>query len=636
MCEIAYSFGFPAHVNPLMSLFLELKRRNVFRVGAAYVVVAWLLIQVAETLFPLFGFDETPARIVVILLAIGFFPTLVVAWVFELTPEGLKKDEDVDRSVLPAEQTVKIAKRLDRVIIVVLALALGYFALDKFLLDPARVETRVQTARQEGRNEALTSAYGDKSIAVLPFSDLSMEKNQEYLSDGIAEELLNLLSKIPELRVISRSSAFSFKDREIDIPSIADKLHVDHILEGSVIKVDDNIRIFAKLIEAKSGIQLWSKKYDRRLENIFAIQDDIARDVVDQLKIELLGDTPRSVKTNPAAYTLFLQARELTRQNSEDSLKRSENLLLDVLKESPDYLPAIDELITVYINQAHAGEIDFDAGYNEARKWALEGLSTDSEYGRLHAHLAWIKMFYEIDAKGAAQEFQTALRLVPTNIPVIVDAATFMFVLGRYDEAIKLGEYAIARDPVHPVAFANLANTLTSAGRYDDAIAMYHRVLGLSPEYFAIHYYLGVALLEAGDYKNALVEMQKEPVDGYRLTGLALAHYKLGNIAMSDAALKSLIDTQKTGTETQTSTDNSTKKWTLFIAMVEAYRGATDEAFDWIQIAAREHHPDLAEINTNVLFKNLHGDSRWANLMEGLGKSPEQLASIKFDVTLPE
>ena len=248
-----------------MSFFNELKRRNVLRVGAAYVVGAWLLIQVVETIFPLFGFDEAPARIVVIVLAIAFVPVLILAWAFELTPEGLKKESEVDRTQSIAPNT---GKKLDRVIMVVLALALGYFAFDKFVLTPQRdaeqlavleeqKTTEVEHARQAGRTEAMVESYGEKSIAVLAFQDMSQDKDQEYLSDGIAEELLNLLAKIPELRVISRSSAFSYKGENIKLAQVAEELNVAHILEGSVRKAGNRVRITAQLIEARSDTHLW-------------------------------------------------------------------------------------------------------------------------------------------------------------------------------------------------------------------------------------------------------------------------------------------------------------------------------------------------------------------------------------------
>jgi hypothetical protein len=223
-----------------LSLFHELKRRNVFRVGAAYVVVAWLVIQVVETIFPAFGFGDAAVRIVTIVFGIGLFPALIFAWAFELTPEGLKKESEVDRS---SSITPYTGKKLDRMIMVALALALAYFAFDKFILSPQREAalkeenvTAVKQALQKGRTEGLVESYGDKSIAVLPFVNMSDDVNNEYFSDGISEELLNLLAKIPELRVISRSTSWTFKDKDIDVADIREKLNVSHILEGSVRK----------------------------------------------------------------------------------------------------------------------------------------------------------------------------------------------------------------------------------------------------------------------------------------------------------------------------------------------------------------------------------------------------------------
>ena len=221
-----------------MSLFNELKRRNVLRVAAAYLVVAWLLIQVSETIFPLFGLGDAPARIVVLIFVVGLIPTLVIAWAFELTPEGLKRESTValDESIAPGN-----GNRLDRIIIVVLALALGFFAFDKFVLDPARDADIAESARKEGRTETLVESYGDNWIVVLPFADLSPGGDQAYFSDGLAEEVLNLLAQIRELRVISRSSAFSFKGSKMPVPEIASVLNVQHVLEGSVRRAGDQI-----------------------------------------------------------------------------------------------------------------------------------------------------------------------------------------------------------------------------------------------------------------------------------------------------------------------------------------------------------------------------------------------------------
>ena len=250
-----------------MSFFHELKRRNVFRVGAAYVVVAWLVIQVVETIFPAFGFGDGVVRTVTIVFGIGLIPALIFAWAFELTPEGLKKESEIDRSHSITPQT---GKKLDRVIMIVLALALSYFTFDRFVLDPQR-ETRMrqvqseqlalatEQARQEGRSEALAESYGDKSIAVLPFVNMSSDEEQAYFSDGISEELLNLLAQVPELRVIARTSSFSFKGSNVDIAEIARRLNVSHVLEGSVRKSSDTLRVTAQLIRASDASHLWSR-----------------------------------------------------------------------------------------------------------------------------------------------------------------------------------------------------------------------------------------------------------------------------------------------------------------------------------------------------------------------------------------
>jgi TolB-like protein len=222
-----------------------MRRRNVLRVGTAYLVAAWLLVQVPGTLFPLFGFDETPARVVVIVLAIGFLPALVLAWVFEFTPEGLKRESEVDRSRSVAPQAGKL---LDRIIMIVLAVSLSYFAFDKFVLLPRREAAleqqrseAVAEARAKGRSEALES-NGERSIAVLPFVNMSSDKEQEYFSDGISEELLNLLARIPDLKVIARTSSFAFKGEKVEIAEIARRLNVAHVLEGSVRKAGNTVR----------------------------------------------------------------------------------------------------------------------------------------------------------------------------------------------------------------------------------------------------------------------------------------------------------------------------------------------------------------------------------------------------------
>jgi TolB-like protein len=289
-----------------MSLLSELKQRNVLRVASAYLVTAWLLIQVAETLFPVFGFSEAAFRIATIVLVVGFVPVVGIAWVFEWTPQGLKLDSAVAEDADSRQDT---GRWLDRAILVVLALAVGYFAMDKFVFDPARDATREQRVAEQARSEAITGYYGNRSIAVLPFVNMSSDPEQEFFAEGISEEVLNLLAKIRQLRVISRSSAFTFKGKDIEIPEIAERLNVGHILEGSVRKSGDSVRVTAQLIEARTDTHLWSETYDRGIEDIFAIQDEIARDVARNLELRLLQPSYRARVTDPEVYTLRRHVR---------------------------------------------------------------------------------------------------------------------------------------------------------------------------------------------------------------------------------------------------------------------------------------------------------------------------------------
>ena len=240
----------------MSGFFEEIRRRSVIRVAGLYLTGSWLLLQIADTVLPVLDAPGWVARTLLLALVIGFVPVLVLTWAFEWTPGGLVRDADAKRD--PAD-SARAGKRLDRWIMVLLALALGYFAVDKFLLSPARVQAQMQEARKAGRTEAIVAAYGEKSIAVLPFRDLSQKQDQQYLSDGLAEEVLNLLSKIRDLRVISRSSAFAMRDQSVPISEIGKKLDVGYVLEGSVRQAGDRIRVTIRLVEARSNTDLWSR-----------------------------------------------------------------------------------------------------------------------------------------------------------------------------------------------------------------------------------------------------------------------------------------------------------------------------------------------------------------------------------------
>jgi len=268
-----------------MSILRELQRRNVLRVAAGYVALSWLIVQVMDTLAEAFSFTGDHIRMAVIVLAVGFIPAMIISWAFELTPEGLKRDADVRHDTLAAKAS---KQRLDRFVMAALALAVAYFVIDELLIEPRQGPVTVS----------------ERSIAVLPFVNMSSDPEQEYFSDGISEELLNLLARIPELRVISRSSAFSYKGKDVNVPDVARELNVAHVLEGSVRKAGNTIRITAQLIHGPTDEHVWSETWDRELVDIFAIQDEIAANVVERLRLELLGEVPTKTPVDPEAYTL--------------------------------------------------------------------------------------------------------------------------------------------------------------------------------------------------------------------------------------------------------------------------------------------------------------------------------------------
>ena len=603
-----------------MSFFSELKRRNVVRVAMAYVVASWIIIQVVETIAPAFGYDDAAVRYVIVFLAVAFIPALVFSWAFEITPDGLKREVEV---VQEHSITRFTGKQLDRIILVLLAIALGYFVVDKFLLEPSRDAELVEKTVRQTRSDALLESYGDTSIAVLPFVNMSADPEQEYFSDGISEELLNLLAQIPELRVISRSSAFSFKGRDLDTPTIAQQLRVGHILEGSVRKAGDDVRITAQLIDARSDTHLWSATYDRTLDDIFAVQNEIATAVVDALKIELLGSPPPARQIDPEAFALYLQAMYLGSRGKADTYERGLELLKQVLAIAPDYAKAWRGLATNYINQVGIGMRNVDEGYALAREAASQALSLDPGDALAHDTLGWIAMTYDRDLAAAARHFETALSLDRANLTVILDSGELLLKLGRLDETISLWEYVSIRDPVNPTTHSNLGTAYVWAGRFDEAIASMRTALTLSPGRYRAHYRIGEALLHKGDPEGALKEIMNESMEGFRLIGQAMACHALGRATEADAALTWLIDRYEEAAAYN-------------IAYVYAFRGESDQAFQWLDRAAQYNDPGLLNIAANSLFASLYDDPRWLPFLQSIGKSPEQLRAIHFEVALPQ
>jgi TolB-like protein/Tfp pilus assembly protein PilF len=460
-----------------------------------------------------------------------------------------------------------------------------------------------------------------RSIAVLPFVNMSSDPEQEFFSDGISEEVLNLLAKVPELRVTSRSSAFSFKGQKLEIPEIARRLHVAHVLEGSVRKSGNQVRVTAQLIKAGSDTHLWSQTYDRTLDDIFKIQDEIAADVVRQLRVTLLGAAPTARKTDPQAYALYLQAVQLGRQFTPEAFERSDALYRNVLEIDPRYAPAWAELSRNSLSESAIGLLSDEEAFARARDQAGKALEIDPECAPALAMLGGVEMDTG-DLAGAVHHLERALELDPADPSSLNTAARLLASLGRLEQALPIREFLVARDPVNQTSLFDAGISYGSLGRLEEAIASFRTVLSLSPGRGGAHYQLGVALLLNGEPEAALQKMQQESSEAWRMIGLPMAWHALGRKAESDASLAELIRKYKRDAPSH-------------IAYVLAFRGEADRAFEWLDKAVQYGDLGLSEILREPLFANIRKDPRWIAFLRRIGKAPEQLAAIKFKVTLP-
>jgi tetratricopeptide (TPR) repeat protein len=422
--------------------------------------------------------------------------------------------------------------------------------------------------------------------------------------------------------VTARTSSFSFKGKEVAIPEIARTLHVAHVLEGSVRKAGNSVRITAQLIKAGTDTHLWSQTYDRKLDDIFAIQDEIAADVVKQLKVTLLGAAPKVRTTDPEAYALYLQAVQLGRQATAEAFQQSDALYRKVLAIDPRYAPAWTGLADNFCHELSLGLLSNKEGYAQAREAATKALAIDPDYAPTHARLGWIAMYGDNDLAAAAQHLNRALALDPSDEGVLRNSSTLLASLGRLEQALALDEALARRDPVNVAALFNLSFDQRQAGRFDAAIASARTVLSLAPGRGGAHAQLGNALLLKGDAQGTLAEIEQETSEVWKMIGLPMAYHALGRKADSDAALAALIAKYE-------------KDAASNIAYVYAYRGEADKAFEWLD---KEYNGSgsFTEILTENLFDNIHADPRWLPFLRKLGKAPEQLAKIEFRVTLPQ
>jgi TolB-like protein/Tfp pilus assembly protein PilF len=511
-----------------MNFLAELKRRNVIRVALFYIVSAWLVVQVAETVLPLFEVPEGMLRGLVILLALGLLPALVFAWVFEWTPDGIRLDSEARQA---GGMESRSANKLNRATMVIALLAIGFLVVDRTLLQsrPAAIAVAPPAAQDEAARAA--PAINSASIAVLPFADLSPAGDQEYFSDGIAEEILNALTRVDGLDVASRTSAFQFKGREIGIPEIARTLGVRHVLEGSVRKAGDSLRITAQLIDAEVDRHLWSQTFDRPLtvENVFAIQDEIATAIVaalvDSLGVRIDG-RPRLVQAtdNLGAYDLYLRARALFQSRS--GLDAADELLGRALEQDPEFVKAWELRAAVQMVWGNAGS-PTRPGLDHARlgaTYAQEALSRDPDSAMALATLAFqgfmatFRLRQRHDIAASIRDLERAIAIDPHDPSARNWLGMAFAAVGRLEDALAVFSGCVAMDPLFAPCAENEYDTLDALGRRDEG---YAKLLAALDRGAVTTQYYSVSLLAHAQQRTAFVLAinQSDWLPGWRRQG---------------------------------------------------------------------------------------------------------------------
>ena len=601
------------------NFFAELKRRNVYKVAAAYAVVAWLLIQIATQVFPFFEIPNWAVRLVVILLILGFPVALVLSWAFEITPEGIKRESEI----APSESiTYHTGRKIVGITIAVAVLAAGLFVFQ--LLRPRLTST--------GVSSSAVNALPENSVAVLAFANLSDDKGSEYFSDGISEELLTVLQKIPGLHVAARTSAFSFKGTNATAQEIGRKLGVAHLVEGSVRKAGDVVRIAARLTQANTGEEQWSENYTRNLKDVFAVQTELAQTIVEQLRGQLAGDAPNPTTKadiqaevraaakggteNVEAHEAYLQGRFFLNRHSEKETDQARAAFERAVQLDPKFALAWAGLAQTHVwdcNYAtEGGQKGFNTHLAAARESVEKALAIESDLPEALSALAMIETNFDYNWKGAAETLRKALALAPQDPALLMEAGNLAQARGETTQAIKFFRRAVASDPVNAQALAFLATGLSVVGPQEEARKEYARVIELNPSAPNSHAGVGLTYLLEGKFEEAGVAAQKDSADWARLLIVSCARWGQKRIPESDAALAELIaKVSETGA--------------YQIAEVYAYRNDKDKAFEWLERARRQHDAGLPGLRADTLLPNLHGDPRWDAFLRTMGLADDQL-----------
>ena len=522
--------------------------------------------------------------------------------IYQVKAQGVEAPEPVisiaEKFVPTESKPLKYKKPVFLFAIAILMLVSGYFIYNSF------------QKKSKERTTSKAEEVIDKSIAVLPFVNMSNDKEQDYFSDGLSEELLNLLAKIPELKVIGRTSSFSFKGNNEDLRIIGEKLGVAHLLEGSVRKDGSKIRVTAQLIKAADGSHLWSETYDRDLNGIFKLQDEIAKAVVLQLKIKLLKPTG-SASGNAEAYNLILQGNYYYDKLDKANVAKAIDFYNQAIAIDSTNAHAWGRLANAISRQAWQNYIDQNTGYEKAKQAALKSISLDNTVAMGHKELAGVKLYHDFDWKGAEEAYQTALSLEPENPDILYGiGGGLYFATGRWKESIRAMKKCIELDPLKPLSHLNLGNILTYAGRLDEANTYFKKALELNPQFQRAHMYLGRNYLLQGKLEMALKEMQLENLEVFRIFGLALVYHALGQNKEADEALKDFTDKYK-------------NEWSYLLAELYSFRGEKDQAFMWLEKAYNKKDSWLVFLKGDPLLKNLKSDFRYSAFMKKMNLPPD-------------
>ena len=579
------------------NFFAELKRRNVYKVGIAYIVAGWALSQGIAQVFPIFDIPNWIIRLIVLLIILGLPIALVLAWTFELTPQGIKRTETADAMPETARQ-----KKHTWIYVVVIA---GLFSIGLFFL--GRYSAKNATPRQ---SEAAT--VSQKSIAVLPFDNLSRDPDNAYFCEGVQDEILTRLAKVADLKVISRTSTQHFKSTPDNLPQIAKQLGVAHILEGSVQKSSDQVRVNVQLINALTDAHLWADTYDRKLTDIFAVESEIAKNIAETLQARLSGSEKSSIaKTptvNPEAYELYLKGRFFWNKRTGTDLRKAIDYFNQAIAKDPNYALAYVGLADSYLLLSSYAAVSPAESLPPARSALKKALELDDSLAEAHASFGLLATL-ELDLHRALDELKRAVELKPNYATAHHWLSLAHLTLAQFDSAISEAKRAIELDPLSLVINADTSWIYFSARRYDEAEAQVRKTLEIGPQFFLAHYYLGEVLQFKGHLSEAIAEFQKAfelNNDPYSLAMLGQAYARNGQRDEAQKILARLNEEAK-----------SHYVAPYALALVQIALGDKDRAIEELEHAYAEGATNyLFVIKVDPLLDDLRGNPRFDALVQ--------------------